>query len=154
ASITDVYQVIEDDLRTAVQNLPATQTDYGRATKPAAEHLLARVLLTRATSEAAKDSDYADAATLAEGVINNYSFRLLDDFASVFVQGAGERNDEVIWAVQYTKNALTNGADAEADGTGNSAHRYFLMEYDVQPGMNRNLADGQPWKRFMPTNYT
>jgi starch-binding outer membrane protein, SusD/RagB family len=154
ADITAIYQVIEDDLRTAVQYLPATQTDYGRATKPAAEHLLARVLLTRATSAAAKDSDYADAAVLAEGVINNYSFRLLDDFASVFVQGAGERNDEVIWAVQYTKNALTNGADAEADGTGNSAHRYFLMEYDVQPGMNRNLADGQPWKRFMPTNYT
>jgi len=154
ADITAIYQVIEDDLRTAVQHLPNTQTDYGRATKPAAEHLLARVLLTRATSAAAKDSDYADAAVLAEGVINNYSFRLLDDFASVFVQGAGERNDEVIWAVQYTKNALTNGADAEADGTGNSAHRYFLMEYDVQPGMNRNLADGQPWKRFMPTNYT
>lgn len=154
ADITSIYQVIEDDLRTAVQYLPATQTDYGRATKPATEHLLARVLLTRATSAAAKDSDYADAAVLAEGVINNYSFRLLDDFASVFVQGAGERNDEVIWAVQYTKNALTNGADAEADGTGNSAHRYFLMEYDVQPGMNRNLADGQPWKRFMPTNYT
>src|SRR5690606_15727494 len=60
----------------------------------------------------------------------------------------------VIWAVQYTKNAITNGADADADGTGNSAHRYFLMEYDVLPGMNRNIQDGQPWKRFMPTNYT
>lgn len=154
ASVPAVYQVIEDDLRTAIDHLPATQTDYGRATKPAAEHLLARVLLTRATSEAAKESDYADAAALAEGVINNYGFRLLDNFADVFEQGAGERNDEVIWAVQYTKNAITNGVDADAEGTGNSAHRYFLMEYDVLPGMNRNLADGQPWKRFMPTDYT
>lgn len=154
APLADIYQLIEDDLRTAIQYLPAEQTDYGRATKPAAEHLLARVLLTRATSEAAKSSDYQDAATLAEQVITGYNFRLLDDFASVFEQGAGERNDEVIWAVQYTKNAITNGADADADGTGNSAHRYFLMEYDVLPGMNRNIKDGQPWKRFMPTNYT
>ncbi|MGK9118415.1 RagB/SusD family nutrient uptake outer membrane protein [Olivibacter jilunii] len=154
APLTDIYQLIEDDLRAAIQNLPAEQTDYGRATKPAAEHLLARVLLTRASSEAAKDSDYRDAAVLAEQVITGYNFHLLEDFAAVFEQGAGERNEEVIWAVQYTKNAITNGADADADGTGNSAHRYFLMEYDVLPGMNRNIQDGQPWKRFMPTNYT
>lgn len=152
--IAEIYQVIEEDLRAAIANLPDTQTDYGRATKPAAEHLLARVLLTRASSDAAQDSDYAEAATLAELVINNYNFRLLDDFASVFEQGSGERNEEVIWAVQYTRNAITNGVNADADGTGNAAHRYFLMEYDILPGMNRNVRDGQPWKRFMPTNYT
>ncbi|WP_134091543.1 RagB/SusD family nutrient uptake outer membrane protein [Olivibacter sp. XZL3] len=154
APLPDIYQLVEDDLRSAIQYLPVEQSDYGRATKPAAEHLLARVLLTRASSEAAQDSDYQEAATLAEQVITGYNFRLLDDFASVFEQGAGERNDEVIWAVQYTKNAITNGADSDADGTGNAAHRYFLMEYDVLPGMNRNIRDGQPWKRFMPTNYT
>lgn len=154
APLPDVYQLVEDDLRWAIQHLPVEQTDYGRATKPAAEHLLARVLLTRATSEAAKASDYQEAAALAEQVITGYNFRLLDDFAAVFEQGAGERNDEVIWAVQYTKNAITNGANSDADGTGNAAHRYFLMEYDVLPGMNRNIRDGQPWKRFMPTNYT
>ncbi len=152
--VAEVYEIIESDLRTAIQNLPEAQGDYGRATKPAAEHLLARVLLTRASSEAAQDGDYAEAGALAEQVINNYNFRLLDDFASVFVQGSGERNDEVIWAVQYTRNAITNGANADADGIGNAAHRYFLMEYDVLPGMNRNVIDGQPWKRFMPTDYT
>ncbi|MBK1442141.1 RagB/SusD family nutrient uptake outer membrane protein [Parapedobacter sp. ISTM3] len=154
APVPDIYAVIVDDLRTAIAQLPATTPDYGRATKPAAEHLLARVLLTRATSEAAEDTDYTEAAALAEQVITGYQFRLLDNFADVFVQGSGERNDEVIWAVQYTRNAITNGANSDADGTGNAAHRYFLMEYDVLPGMNRNVRDGQPWKRFMPTMYT
>src|SRR5690606_17168086 len=119
-----------------------------------AVHLLARVLLTRATSEAAEESDYAEAAALAEQVINDYEFQLLDDFAKVFEQGSGERNAEVIWAIQYTKNAITNGANSEADGTRNEAHQYLLMEYNVLTGMNRNVRDGQPWKRFMPTTYT
>jgi len=152
--VSEVYAVIEEDLRFAIEQLPETSPDYGRAIKPAAAHLLARVLLTRATSEAAEDSDYAEAGALAEQVINDYGFQLLDDFAKVFEQGSGERNAEVIWAIQYTKNAITNGANSEADGTGNAAHRYFLMEYDVLPGMNRNVRDGQPWKRFMPTTYT
>src|SRR6478752_3136960 len=30
---------------------------------------------------------------------------------------------------------------------------YFLMEYDTQPGMIRDIANGRPFKRFRPTNY-
>jgi len=28
------------------------------------------------------------------------------------------------------------------------------MEYDVQPGMQRDVANGRPFKRFMPTSFT
>lgn len=145
--VNEVYDVIVEDLEFGIENLPESQEDYGRATKPAAEHMLARVLLTRASSEAAQPDDYSRAADLAAGVINNYSFSLLEDFASVFEQGAGEINDEVIWSVQYTSNPQTNDA-------GNSAHLYFLMEYDVQPGMQRDTENGRPWKRFRPTEFT
>lgn len=147
APISDVYQVIVDDLEASIADLPATQGDYGRATKPAAEHMLARVLLTRATSEAAEATDYARAADLAVGVINNYNFSLLSNFADVFAQGAGERNSEVIWSVQFTKDPITNGG-------GNNSHLYFLMEYDILPGMVRDIANGRPFIRYAPTKFT
>ena len=144
--IADVYSLIVEDLNFAINNLPVDPREYGRATKPAAEHLLARVLLTRGWSDAAQSSDFADAADLAEGVINNYNFELLDDFGDVFAFD-NQQNAEVVWAVQYDQNQLINGG-------GNNFHLYFLMEYDVLPGMNRNVRDGRPWKRFRPTTFT
>lgn len=149
APIADIYKAIIADLEFAISKLEPDikKTDYGRATKPAAEHLLARVYLTRATSSAKEANDYTKAAQYAKNVINNYNFRLLPDYAKVFEQGAGEINDEVIWSVQYTSDPLTNS-------TGNNAHVFFLMEYDIQPGMQRDAANGRPFKRFRPTNFT
>ncbi len=145
--VPEVYAAIVKDLEAALPDLAAPTTDYGRATKGACEHLLARVYLTKATSEAAAPDDYAKAATYAQNVIKNYSYRLLPDFASVFAQGAGEISDEVIFATQYTSDPTTNGA-------GNETHLFFGMEYDVQAGMKRDIFYGRPFKRFRPTDYT
>jgi hypothetical protein len=123
--------------------------DFGRATKPAAENLLAKVYLTRASSKFAEATDYANAATLCNSVIANYGFKLLPDFASVFDQ-ANQVNDEVIFSVQYTSDPLTNGF---VDNQGNKLHLYFGMQYDVQPGMQRDVVNGRPFKRLKPTSY-
>jgi len=147
APVPEVYAAIVADLKAALADLPATTPDYGRANKGACEHLLARVYLTKATSEAAAAADYAQAATYAQNVIKNYSYKLLPDFANVFAQGAGELNDEVIFATQYTSDPTTNGP-------GNELHTLFLMEYDVQAGLKRDVTNGRPFKRFRPTNYT
>ncbi|QMU30638.1 RagB/SusD family nutrient uptake outer membrane protein [Adhaeribacter radiodurans] len=146
--VKDVYDVIVSDLESAIAVLPAKQNDYGRATKPAAEHLLAKVLLTRASiPEAAKPDDNQRAADLAKGVISNYDFALLPRFASVFDQG-NQQHSEVVWSVQYTQDLITNS-------TGNSGHLYFLMEYDAgHKGTMRDIANGRPFKRFKPTLYT
>jgi hypothetical protein len=146
APLSEVYDLIVSDLEFAINNLPVEPREYGRATKPAAEHLLAEVLLTRGWSDAAESDDFQRAYQLAEGVINNYDFRLLDTFGDVFAFD-NQQNAEVVWAVQYDQNQLINGG-------GNNFHLYFLMEYDVLPGMNRNLRDGRPWKRFRPTTFT
>ncbi len=147
---TDIYKAIIADLESALPDLDPKirSADYGRATKAAAEHLLAKVYLTKATSTAKASDDYAKAATYATNVISggNYGFKLLPDFASVFAQGAGEISDEVIFAVQYTADPLTNDA-------GNSLHLYFGMQYDVQPGMVRDILNGRPFKRIRPTTY-
>jgi hypothetical protein len=142
----EIYSTaIIPDLEFAISNLPDVQDEYGRATRPAAEHLLAKVLLTRGYADYAESGDFSRAAELAETVINDYGFELLDQWEDVFDIN-NQQHQEVVWSVQYTQDILINGP-------GNNAHLYFLMEYDVLPGMQRDLANGRPWKRFNPTNY-
>ncbi|WP_298735891.1 RagB/SusD family nutrient uptake outer membrane protein [uncultured Chitinophaga sp.] len=143
-SVPDIYNAVIADLRYASQNLPVSP-EFGRASKPAAEHLLARVYLTRASSPARQAADYDSAAKYAQGVISNYSFSLLPDVGQVWAQGK-ENNAETVWAVQYTTDALYNSND-------NNASRFFLMQYDILAGMKRDLANGTPWKRFRPTPF-
>ena len=148
ATVAQMYEAITRDLEEAIPHLePASKSaQYGRATRPAAENLLGKVYITKATSEAAADDDYAKAEPLLQSVIDNYNFRLLENYYDIHAFG-NEVNDEVIFSVQNTYNPLTNG-------TGNPSHLYFLMEYDVQPGMKRDTQNGRPFKRFRPTNYT
>ncbi len=146
-----VYKQIEADLLAAIPVLEnkKASSDYGRATKAAAENLLAKVYLTRASSKFAEASDYANAANLCNNVINNYGFKLLPDFEQVFDQ-ANQLHDEVIFSVQYTNDPLTNGV---VDNQGNKLHLYFGMQYDVQPGMQRDVLNDRPFKRLKPTPY-
>lgn len=148
ANRTDRLQVYEQaiipDLEYAIANLPDEwgNSDYGRATKPAAEFLLAKVVLTRGWLTGS-NSDYARAQSLMEGVINNYNFALLDDWGAIWDQ-SNQLHSEVVWAVQNTQDLVINGS-------GNRFHLYFLMEYDVREGMTRDTENGRPWKRFRPT---
>jgi starch-binding outer membrane protein, SusD/RagB family len=133
----EVYQVIIDDLTFAEQNLPVTQPQDGRATRGAAQHLLSLVYLTRAAS-----GDLERALEKAEAVIAG-PYQLVPNWISLFDIG-NQKNSEVVFAVQFTNDPLTRG-------NGNRFHLYFLMEYDVLPGMHRVLHYGRPWKRLRPT---
>src|SRR5216117_1106794 len=154
-SVDSVYdEVIIPDLQYAEAHLPAVQQEYGRATKGAVQHLLAKVYLARlrvpddsAADEVAKQQagDFANAADYAQRVIKSGPYQLLPRFADVF-DFHNERNAEVIWSVQFTADPLTTGP-------GNTGHLYFLMEYDVLPGMLRDIAYGRPFKRFRPTRF-
>jgi len=153
APVDSVYEAIINDLKFAEANLPAVAKDYGRATKGAAQHQLAKVYLTRlrdadsAADEVAKRQagDFANAADYAQRVINSGQYALLPRFSDVFAFG-NEKNAEVIWSVQFTNDPLTTG-------NGNQGHLFFLMEYDVLPGMQRDIANGRPFKRFRPTTF-
>ncbi|NLR79611.1 RagB/SusD family nutrient uptake outer membrane protein [Chitinophaga eiseniae] len=144
-SVSAIYDAVIADLLAADKDLPAAAANWGRATKAAAEHLLSRVYLTRASSPQAKPTDYADAAKYADQVIKNFGFRLLDDPGQVWAQGK-ENNSETVFAAQYTADPLYGYPD-------NNACRFFLMQYDVLAGMKRDLPNGTPWKRFRPTKF-
>ncbi len=148
--IADVYtQAIIPDLEFAIANLPETQSDFGRATKPAAEFLLGKVLLRRSYRSDAQGNDLSQAEALFSNVINNYGFALLDEFSDLWVIG-NEQHSEIVWTVQNSKSQVDEGIDPE----GHRGHLYFLFEYDVRPGMTRDINNGRPWKRFRPTDYT
>ncbi|GMQ24058.1 hypothetical protein Aoki45_07400 [Algoriphagus sp. oki45] len=144
---SEIYAAIIQDLNEAIPNLEdkKASSQYGRATKYAAEHLLGRVHITKATSSSGAGDDYSKAEALLKDVIQNSGLRLLSDFGDVHAFG-NEINDEIIWSVQYTRSPLTNGG-------GNNSHVFFLMEYDTQPGMQRDTQNGRPFKRYRPTVY-
>jgi len=148
STVAAQYAQIIKDLTEAIPDLEAKakSADYGRATRPAAEHLLGKVFLTKATSTAKAGDDYAKAIANLKSVIANYGITLLPNFGDIHKQG-NEMNNEVIWSIQYTRDPLTNAG-------GNNAHVFFLMEYDVLPGMQRDTENGRPFKRYKPTNYT
>jgi starch-binding outer membrane protein, SusD/RagB family len=156
ASEADMYKAIIADLEASLPGLEdkKASSDYGRATKAAAEHLLAKVHLTRAQSPSKDAGDLAKATTYAQNVVNRSYFNLLPDFASVFDEN-NQINNEVIFAVQYTSDPLTNANSVPVlfDGGGNNLHLYFGMQYDVQAGMQRDIFYGRPFKRTRPTKY-
>jgi hypothetical protein len=148
STVAAQYAQIIKDLTEAIPDLEAKSksADFGRVTRPAAEHLLGKVYLTKATSSAKAGDDYAKAIANLKSVIANYGITLLPNFGDIHKQG-NEMNNEVIWSIQYTRDPLTNAG-------GNNAHVFFLMEYDVLPGMQRDTENGRPFKRYKPTNYT
>ena len=156
ATEADMYKAIIADVEAALPALEdkKASSDYGRATKAAAEHLLAKVYLTRAQSSSKTGTDLTSAATYAQNVVNRTYFNLLPDFASVFDEN-NQINNEVIFAVQFTTDPLTNANSTPItfDGGGNNLHLYFGMQYDVQSGMQRDIFYGRPFKRLRPTKY-
>ncbi len=141
ANRTPVEKVYSDgilpDMQYAVEKLPATTSEYGRITKPAAEALLARIHLTM--------GNWQQAEQLAEKVISSYSFKLQKPYASLWDINK-IINPEIIWAVQFTADPLTNGS-------GNQAHLFFTPDYARCPAVVRDLANGRNFVRFMPTNF-
>ncbi len=92
--LTEVYSFIESDLLTAIDNLPGRSgIAEGRATKGAAQAILAKVYLT--------NKEYSKARPLLEQVISSGDYELLTNFHNIFYS---ERNKEIIFAVQFIQD--------------------------------------------------
>jgi starch-binding outer membrane protein, SusD/RagB family len=155
ASDAEMYAAIIKDCNEAIADLEnkGHSSDYGRATKASAETLLAKVYLAKAYGASKAADDFQKAADLCSGIISKYGFKLLDDFASVHDEN-NQTNSEVVFAVQYTTDQLANTTNnTGAANGGNNLHLFFGMQYDVQPGMQRDVFYGRPFKRLRPTAY-
>ncbi|MBC8035088.1 MAG: RagB/SusD family nutrient uptake outer membrane protein, partial [Chitinophagaceae bacterium] len=150
SEVPQLYEAIISDLKFASENLPATQTEYARATRAAAQHLLAKVYLTRGSAvteqRGQKATDMDSAAYYAEQVIAARG-ALLPDYNTAR-NPQNEKNSDILFAIQFTSNVLANDV-------GNFAHLFYVSQYDNIPGggMDRDLANGRAFVRLMPTNY-
>jgi len=150
AEVPDIYRAIIADLAFAAQNLPATQSQAARVTQSAAQHLLAKVYLTRGSAvtdvRGQQPTDMDSAAFYAEKAIASKGALLPNYDQARNPQNQG--NKDVLFAVSYTSNTLANGS-------GNSAHLYYISQYDniSGSGMVRDIANGRAFVRLVPTEY-
>ncbi|TDO24222.1 RagB/SusD family nutrient uptake outer membrane protein [Pedobacter duraquae] len=146
--VATFYDQIIKDLIFASANLPATTTDYGRVTKPAARAFLSRIYLTRGMNKEAID--------MANDVIKNYGLSLQANYADLWKM-SNLQNKEVVYAVNYSANLSLNDLkdpilfpNGHGRG-GNNGHMLFVMKYDDQPGLTRDIPYGRPFVRYAPT---
>ena len=150
--VDKVYtQIIEDLKYCADYNYLPKTAERGRVRIGAAQHLLAKVYLTRGSAVSAEakatrgtqDTDLAEAARYADLVIGSSEYELEKNFADIFLLD-NKDSKEVILTVNYTKDEMWNGE-------GNPMHMYSTGSYTNQPGMIRDIANGRPWSRIRQT---
>lgn len=122
--VGEVYTAIEEDLRFAIANLPATypESDLGRATSGAAQGLLGKVFLTQ--------QKYAQAVTVLTQLTESGQFDLMPSIASVF-DPANEYNQEILFAVVFTVD------NTEED----HGHFFSLLGDTVEPSLRALFPD-------------
>lgn len=106
ASVQEIYQVIVEDLQYGVDNLPVkgdAGATTGRATKGAAQSLLAKVYLYQ--------KDYQKALDLSLAVITSGRYALTADYAGMFRE-IGVNNPESIFEVQTGPHRGSTQCDA------------------------------------------
>ncbi len=143
-----VYEQIISDLEECEAILPSQDdTDYGRVSQGLAQFLLAKVYLTRGWNYngalGGSDSDFDKAVEYADMVIADYP--LESEYKNLFplhnenplwetFPDQVDKNDEIIFAVQYSDNILTY------DG-GNYYHSLFGSGAEDIPGSLGRTSD-------------
>ena len=142
--VAKVFDLIIKDLTEAEAALPDKAGNFGRADKPAVQHLLGEVYLTRAgTSNTSPDLALAEAKLAA--VASNSRFSLVPRYRDLW-RIDNEANSEVVFSIQFTADPLTTGS-------GNKLHLYWTPAYDLEPGMLRDIANDRPFRRWRQTKW-
>jgi hypothetical protein len=155
SSISEIYDLIIDDLTKGEALMSADKNKEGRANKIAAQALLSKVYLTLASSKRSNapgydfvtdaDAMYANAQTYADKVINEQSVFAFTD------------NLRDIWNIQLYKNssiATEHIFDVAVDRNGIDEGNYSKLPNMFLPfvGYNMVLDDGinigQGWNHF------
>lgn len=167
SSLEDIYRKIITDVRFAYEHLPATQSDYGRVTKAAAGHFLAKLYLNRAQATAFQGSaaehirmlykgsvptDLDSVISVTTEVINGLGGEggLAPNYWTLFDPAVSEDSPhrEVLWSAQFDVNTSLNGRFG-----GNRSVNYHVGNYTDQTGVTRVMAYGRPFGTFKPTDW-
>lgn len=128
-----VYELIVNDLETAAANLSNGQ--YTRASKAAAEALLAKVHLTL--------GNYLDAQILCENIMG-YGYTLQTNFNDIFYN---EGNNELIFVIAYNQGIEADSQDFSAEfmnGVGRTVGVNYVTQ-DAATFLDANGGDRTPF---------
>ncbi len=107
ASADSIYTLIEQDLQDAIQVLPLKSeypaAEAGRATRGAAQGLLAKVHLFQ--------GEFQEAEELTQQVITSGEYSLLPDYRNIFTE-VGENSSESLYEVQSVAVATQEGGNS------------------------------------------
>jgi len=149
------YEFMIRDLEYAAATLPATDAQAGRATKWAAEAMLAKVHLTYAAAAMGNSSVFGDAAPhfskakeLCADVIENSGRKLDTSFGNLFTV-EGNNCSESLFAIQCKTGAYEQGSSRNVNfsrssviadqtwGAGKGPTIYLQKEFDQQKDVRR-----------------
>ncbi|RAV99033.1 RagB/SusD family nutrient uptake outer membrane protein [Pseudochryseolinea flava] len=183
-NVKEVYEAIVQDLKdaaNALPNKPTSSPSKARASKPAALHLLAKVLLTKGWNVNAREgdgkSDFESAYTVADTLIANsaqYDIGLEPNYADVY-RNTNEYGREVLFVLDRNTDPVFsesgyNNTTAEDGNKENRLNHYWVSFYtladqNVNFGItgapevkvklvSRSTLYGRPYRRFRPNPYT
>ena len=134
ASQKEVYDFAIADLKAAEAGLAAsyTGTNLGRATKAAAQMLMARIYL--------QQGDYTNARTELKKIIDSNLYRLVDNYTDL-TNEEGEFNAESIFEVVYAPSGGAFNWNGDGDGAAVQEETVRSQEYAA-------IA----WRNVIPSN--
>jgi starch-binding outer membrane protein, SusD/RagB family len=157
------WDKIAADFQYAVDNLPATQTEIGRANKTAAQAYLAKVKLYQAYTQSAthqvtgiSTARLQEVVTLLQAVIASGKYSLSPDIANNFLAET-ENGPESVFAIQFTINdGTTAGRMSFEDGLNypHGAPQYGCCGFHApsQNLVNANTTDANGLPNFTTFN--
>ena len=164
SSEADFYNLIIEDLKYAVDKLPISQAERGRATKKAALGMLAKVYLQRTRLNEPEAKEYARLALeTAEELIENadaYGCGLYESaadksgFAELFNGKNNKANKEFLFVEAVDHSTSYNNPDGSNRGR---TRQYYAMnsgnftKWGLTKGGCYWLTQGSAW--FKPTKY-
>lgn len=107
----EVYELIISDLELAKAALPENYpaSEAGRATKGAAQALLAKVYITMAGEPLNDESKWALAVTELEAIINSGTYALFENYGDIFDVSL-QNGMEHIFSIQFKKGGFNEGS--------------------------------------------
>jgi hypothetical protein len=135
----EVYAFIVSEMNEAL-TLVGNAPTFGRVSKRAIRHYLAKIHLTRGYLNFAASDDFSKAATFADEAINGYNLSSIS-FNDLFTPGK-EKNNEVLFSIQFAPTSIqtTSGGSIQAS------------HFGPYHGGPNTLA---PWRSYslIPTSY-
>lgn len=152
-----LWDKIAEDFQFAYDNLPATQSEVGRANKYAAAAYLAKTRLYQAYVQdennnvtSINPAKLQEVITMADNVINSGKYQLFDNFGKNFTYGY-DNGVESIFAIQYSINDGVGGGKLDL---------VHLLNYNMAPGYgccwfnipSQNLVNAFKTENGLPTD--